>query len=216
MVDSAVSRRRLLTGAGAVVLSAAVSGAAHAFQLPSLKMIGRAPTEAVPGALMRKALAAIGRHRPSIAHTDRIGIVDFSVMSRVPRFHIIDMMSGNSRTVLVAHGRGSDPEHRGWLERFSNDYGSNASSAGAYVTGETYDGKHGQSRRLIGLDPTNNNAEIRAIVIHAASYVSKDLIATQGKIGRSEGCLAVAADDLDAVLGMLGQGRLIYANRREG
>ncbi len=101
----------------------------------------------------------------------------------------------------------------GFLQAFSNRYGSNATSEGAYLTAERYTGIHGVSRRLTGLDPTNNNARARDVVIHAANYVSKDLIATEGKIGRSNGCFAFAECDIAQVLARLGQGRLLYAGR---
>ncbi|MCI4592456.1 murein L,D-transpeptidase catalytic domain family protein [Sphingobium sp. BYY-5] len=142
-----------------------------------------------------------------------MAVVDFSAPSRLPRFHIIDLLSGRQRALLVAHGRGSDPDHSGWLEHFSNAPGSQASSAGAYLTGDLYIGKHGRSRRLMGLDPGNSNAEARAIVIHAASYVTPALAAEVGKLGRSEGCLAVAQDNLEEILATLGSGRLIYVDK---
>jgi hypothetical protein len=115
--------------------------------------------------------------------------------------------------LLVAHGRGSDPDNTGWVQRFSNRPGSNASSNGSFLTGDTYIGKHGRSRRLIGLDPENDEAEPRAIVIHAASYVSRAMAREQGRVGRSQGCFAVAADDLDQVLARLGAGRLLFADK---
>jgi hypothetical protein len=43
---------------------------------------------------------------------------------------------------LVAHGRGSDPEDTGFLQKFSNRPGSNASSEGSFLIGDTYHGKH--------------------------------------------------------------------------
>ena len=115
--------------------------------------------------------------------------------------------------MLVAHGKGSDPDHCGWLEHFSNVPGSEASSAGAYLTGALYEGKHGRSRRLTGLDTRNNMAEERAIVIHGAWYVSSQMVRDHGKIGRSQGCLAVATDDLDTVLTSLPEGSLIYVDK---
>jgi hypothetical protein len=104
----------------------------------------------------------------------------------IPRFYLHDVASGRSLALLVAHGRGSDPDHSGWVERFSNIPGSAASSAGAYVTGDAYYGKHGASRPLIGLDPENSNAEARAIVVHAAPYVNPGIIRERGKLGRSK------------------------------
>jgi hypothetical protein len=135
------------------------------------------------------------------------------VPSRTPRFHIVNLSAGRIETCLVAHGRGSDPEHRGWLERFSNQPGSAASSAGAYLTGAIYEGRHGRSRRLAGLDAQNSNAEARAIVIHSAWYVGDGIVQQTGKLGRSEGCLAVATSDLDRVLARLSPGSLIYVGK---
>jgi len=163
--------------------------------------------------LRAQAERALALHASRIAHDDMIGIVDFAAPSREPRFRIIERATGRTLTMLVSHGRGSDPTHSGWLHSFSNEPGSKASSAGAYLTGEIYEGRHGRSRRLIGLDASNSNAETRGLVIHAADYVSPAMAASAGKIGRSEGCLAVAPGDRDKLLDMLGPGRLIFAGR---
>ena len=40
--------------------------------------------------------------------------------AREPRFHVVDLPSGQVESHAVAHGRGSDPAHRGYLEHFSN------------------------------------------------------------------------------------------------
>jgi hypothetical protein len=168
---------------------------------------------AIDPALLQRALRAYERHRNQLSIRDYIGIADFSAPSRVPRFHLLDIVSGDSRSLLVAHGRGSDPDHSGWVERFSNLPGSAASSQGAYLTGDIYQGKHGRSRRLVGLDPDNSNAEARAIVVHAAWYVSPDMVRQHGKLGRSEGCFAFSDEDLTAVLDRLGPGRLLYADK---
>jgi L,D-transpeptidase catalytic domain len=118
-----------------------------------------------PG-LRERALAALEQQRASIAQRDFIGIADFSLPSRTPRFHLLSLVDGSVRSHLVAHGRGSDPTHTGWLEHFSNEPHSFATSAGAYRTDSVYVGGHGRSMRLDGLDPTNSNAAARAIVVH--------------------------------------------------
>jgi hypothetical protein len=162
--------------------------------------------------LVPRALAALDRHSAVIAVRDRIGIVDFSQPSRQARFHIVDLAGGTVSTpLLVAHGRGSDPANRGIAEHFSNQLGSDASSRGSFVTGDVYYGKHGRSRRLIGLDPENDRALERGIVIHAASYVNPALVAVQGRIGRSQGCFAVNPREITQVLEALGPGRLLFA-----
>jgi hypothetical protein len=132
----------------------------------------------------------------------------------VPRFHLVVILGGRTTTLLVAHGRGSDPDHSGLLRSFSNEIGSLASSEGAYLTGEAYLGRHGPSRRLLGLDSSNSNAELRAIVIHSAWYVGPEIVASQGRLGRSDGCFVFSPADIGLVLASLGRGRLIYAGRR--
>jgi hypothetical protein len=161
--------------------------------------------------LFPRAMAALETHSDRVVHRDRIGVVDFAQASKEPRFHLVDIESGQTTTHLVAHGNGSDPGHSGWLQRFSNQPDSNASSRGAFLTGAEYVGKHGRSRRLAGLDPDNYLAEPRAIVIHAASYVSAAMAAAQGRIGRSQGCFAFADEALGEIMDKLGPGRLIFA-----
>jgi hypothetical protein len=163
--------------------------------------------------LLQRALQSFNAHRGRIPQRDLIAIADFAQASRLPRFHLVSTVTGRTTSLLVSHGRGSDPAHTGFLSRFSNRDGSLASSAGAYVTGDTYYGKHGRSRRLIGLDPTNSNAETRGIVMHSAWYVSPQVAANTGKIGRSEGCFAVSEQDLDQVMARLGSGRMIFADK---
>jgi hypothetical protein len=161
--------------------------------------------------LLRRALASLDRHGARIARRDRIAIADFTAGSSQPRFHFVDLASGRSESLLVAHGSGSDPSHTGYVRRFSNDFGSNASCEGAFVTSDYYVGKHGRSQRLLGLDPTNNNALGRAIVIHSAWYANPDMIRTRGMLGRSQGCFAVGERDLDQVFARLGPDRLLFA-----
>ena len=174
-------------------------------------------TESVDGQidprLLRRALDALEQHHDSISYRDFIGVADFSLPSRAPRFHVVNLAEGRVRSHLVAHGRGSDPAHTGWLERFSNEPRSNATSAGAYRTGCLYVGAHGRSMRLEGLDPTNSNALSRAIVVHAAWYVNEEMIGHSGMLGRSQGCFAVADSSLPEIVARLGPGRLIYADK---
>ena len=72
--------------------------------------------------------------------------------------------------------------------------GSEATSRGAYLTAEWYNGKYGTSMRLQGLDADNNAALSRAIVMHPAPYADPSWIEKFGKLGRSEGCFAMAPD----------------------
>jgi hypothetical protein len=167
----------------------------------------------VGAGLLQRALAALEQHRDRIAFRDVVGIADFSLPSSTPRFHLVSLVDGSVTSYLVAHGRGSDPAHTGWLERFSNEPHSHATSSGAYRTDSHYVGSHGPSIRLDGLDATNSNAASRAIVVHGAWYVSEQMISRCGMLGRSEGCFAVDESSLDQILLRLGPGRLIYADK---
>lgn len=173
----------------------------------------RAAFSSVHPALLGKALASLDKHGDRIRQRDRIAIVDFSAPSSEARMHFLDVEDGKAMRLLVAHGSGSDPHHTGFLERFSNAFGSNASSEGAYITDDYYVGKHGRSQRLIGLDSTNSNALGRAVVVHSAWYANDDMIKAHGKLGRSQGCFAVGENKLDDVFSFLGKGRLIFAAR---
>jgi hypothetical protein len=202
------TRRHVLLSAAYGLAGLALAGPARAAQ-PGLAGVASGINPYLVGA----ASAALARHEAVIWSRDVLAIADFGLPSSAPRFHIVDLLGGTVTSLLVAHGKGSDPDHSGMLQSFSNVDGSNATSEGAYLTGEIYVGVHGQSRRLIGLDPTNDNAERRAIVIHAAPYAEAAMIAQQGKLGRSDGCFAFGEADLATVLARLGQGRLIYAGR---
>lgn len=212
------NRRRFLgvavaTGAG---LAMSRLGAAERFGEPAIALPPvTVPDRTVePSALLARARAALDSHSSLVANRELVALVDFSEQSRVPRLQLLDM--GNGRvlsTHLVAHGRGSDPDNSGWAKRFSNQPGSNASSEGAFLTGPTYVGKHGRSRRLAGLDPENCNAQERGIVIHPASYVDQGMAMSQGRIGRSQGCFAVSSADIYEVLTRLTPGTLLFAGR---
>jgi hypothetical protein len=144
---------------------------------------------------------------------DVVGIVDFAQPSWKPRLHFANLENGTLRSFLVAHGRGSDPAHSGWLQHFSNVPGSEATSRGAYLTAEWYKGKYGTSIRLVGLDQDNSMALPRAIVMHPAWYVDATMIEKWGKLGRSEGCFAMSPSDFNEALWHISGGRLLYADR---
>jgi hypothetical protein len=201
-----LSRRSFIN----LALAGIASGSAGAGL--ALGQTNRTDGEIAPG-LLRRALDALERHQGSISFRDFIGVADFSLPSRAPRFHLMNLADGSVRSHLVAHGRGSDPSHTGWLERFSNEPRSNATSAGTYRTGSPYVGAHGHSMRLEGLDSTNSNAQSRAIVVHSAWYVNEEMIGHAGMLGRSQGCFAVAGSSLPEIMARLGPGRLIYAGK---
>lgn len=153
------------------------------------------------------------RVRGQLWRADVVGIVDFAQPSSLPRLHFANLENGTVRSFLVAHGRGSDPAHSGWLQSFSNVPGSEATSRGAYLTAEWYKGKYGTSIRLLGLDQDNSMALPRAIVMHPAWYVDPTMVEKWGKLGRSEGCFAMSNSDFNEALWHLSGGRLLFADR---
>jgi hypothetical protein len=198
--ETPMSRRSLIIGA-------ALAGPALLAGGPALAATSLDPR------LLDRARTAWHRHAARIASKDVVGIADYSLHSSKPRFFLFVPGSGAVTPMRVAHGRGSDPAHTGYLQRFSAQPGSAASSEGAYLAGPTYVGQHGRSRRLIGLDPENSTAEARAIVIHGAWYCEPGVLQQTGKLGRSEGCFAFSQTDVEQVLSRLPAGSLLYSSR---
>lgn len=159
--------------------------------------------------IARRELARAG---DAIWKRDIVGIADFGLHSARPRFHFVNLDREEVFSVPVSHGTGSDREHDGWLKQYSNVEGSNATSRGAYVTWEWYVGRYGTSVRLGGLDPTNDAALKRYIVMHRAAYAEPSHIDKWGRLGRSNGCFAFGEEQFRFALMNLSGGRLLYAD----
>lgn len=126
-------------------------------------------------------------------------LIDFSLSSNSKRLWVIDLNTNKILyNTLVAHGRNTGDE---FAASFSNVAESFKSSLGFYVTGEIYNGKHGNSLRLDGLEKgINSNARERAVVIHGADYVSDSFIKNNKRLGRSLGCPAVPLPLVDGII----------------
>jgi hypothetical protein len=140
----------------------------------------------------------------------RLALIDYSRPSTQKRLWVFDLPS---RTLLheelVAHGRGSG-EHL--ASAFSNLLGSHQSSLGLFRTAETYQGGHGYSLRLDGLEPgINHRARERDIVIHGAPYVSDATAQSLGRLGRSWGCPAVPLEVTRQLIDDIKGGQLLFA-----
>ena len=198
-----LTRRQIIEAGAATGALALVSSSpllAQAIRPTAARAAGPAPVPARPRVIVdavvdprivARARAAFDRHRSRIIHGDIVGIADYTRASASPRFYLLDTFTGRVTSHLVAHGRGSDPSHTGFLQHFSNQFGSEASSNGAYLTSEYYHGKSGRSMRVRGLDYSNSNAEARAIVVHTAWYAEPNVVNETGRLGRSEGCFAL-------------------------
>ncbi|RYE20643.1 MAG: murein L,D-transpeptidase catalytic domain family protein, partial [Sphingobacteriales bacterium] len=119
--------------------------------------------------------------------------------SHTKRMWIVDMVSKSLLlNTWVSHGQGSGND---MATAFSDTEHSHQSSLGFYVTDEVYFGKHGRSLKLDGMDAGfNSHARSRAVVVHAADYVSQGAINQLGRLGRSHGCPAVSPEVSDMVI----------------
>ena len=136
-------------------------------------------------------------------------IVDFNSPSTAQRFYIFDLKNQKIlKNTLVSHGMKSGENE---ADSFSNRRNSNKSSLGIYITGETYEGKHGYSLRLDGMTKgINDNARKRAIVIHGADYVNEQFVNEHGRIGRSFGCPAVPMDEVHEIIDLIKEGSCLF------
>ncbi len=163
--------------------------------------------QGVPAQALEEAFNYYDQNQKNIKNRKYMTIIDFSVHSSEKRKFIINLENGNVDSLLSAHGTGSDPQHTGYAQTFSNVSGSKMTSLGFYLTAEPYYGKYGLSLRLDGLEKRNSLARRRAIVIHGANYVRED----RSLIGRSWGCPAVEMPLAESVVRRLQHGSLLYA-----
>jgi hypothetical protein len=155
-------------------------------------------------------LALTGLQKTSIIRNKKIiTIIDFSKPSTKQRFFVIDLENNHILfQTLVAHGRNSGEN---MAERFSNDSKSLKSCLGFFLTAETYNGKHGYSLSLDGLEPgINDNARERTIVIHGADYVSNSFAQIYGRIGRSWGCPALPSGISKEIIDKIKNGSCLF------
>ncbi len=198
-----MKRRDLLKGS-------LIAGAALA--LPTRLFASVAPGTVRDRILFDIAQRELHRAGDAIWKRDIVGIADFGLHSAKPRFHFVNLERAEVQSYHVSHGTGSDPQHDGWLKAFSNTEGSLATSRGAYVTWEWYQGRYGTSVRLGGLDQSNNAALQRYIVMHRAAYAENSHLEKWGRLGRSNGCFAMGEEQFRIALMHLSGGRLLFAD----
>ena len=169
----------------------------------------------VPEAEMERATAYVENYPDLVLNRDVLTFIDLTLPSDLPRMHLIDLKTGDVESLFTTHGSGSGERY---ATRFSNIPDSRMTSLGLYLTLNEYDGKHpGMALRLRGLEPTNDRAEVRDIVIHAAvndageDYASDEYIHKNGRAGRSWGCFAVTYPVVDRVVSRIKDGSVILA-----
>ncbi len=129
-------------------------------------------------------------------------LVDFGLSSNCKRLWVIDLDKNLVLFhTLVAHGRNTGEE---FANQFSNQAESFKSSIGFYATGEIYNGKHGMSLKLDGLEKgLNDKARERAVVMHGADYVSESFIRQNKRLGRSQGCPAIPVEMNEKIINVI-------------
>ena len=137
-------------------------------------------------------------------------VIDYSLPSTEKRLWVIDLAK---RQVLfhelVAHGQNSG---EAYAVDFSNRPESRQSSLGLFRPDDVYNGQHGESLRLIGLEPgINDRAEERRIVMHGAAYVNTRVVQRFGQLGRSWGCPAVDHTVLPQIVRHIKEGTALFA-----
>lgn len=146
-----------------------------------------------------------------ISHKPILTVIDYSKPSTERRFWVIDLRTDKVLyQELVAHGKNSGANY---ATHFSDSGGSRASSIGTFVTSSsTYQGQHGTSLRIDGLEPGfNRQALNRGVVVHGAAYVSDDFAKKNGRLGLSWGCPALNPRVVKPVINQIKGGSVIFA-----
>lgn len=143
---------------------------------------------------------------------DTLALIDYSKPSEKERLKVIDIQNHVVLTSsLVSHAKESGFRIP---YSFSNVNGSNKSSLGLFVTGETYIGKNGYSLRISGVsEGVNTNARSRFIVVHGSHYASYGHLGRFGMLGRSKGCFALPFDKFEQVIDLIKDSGVIYVGR---
>ena len=136
-------------------------------------------------------------------------MVDYTKPSTEERLFIIDLRKKQLLiSSLVTHGRGTGDLY---ATKFSNKNNSYSTSSGFYLTGNIYNGKHGESLELYGLEKgKNDNAKKRTIVMHSAYYANKAFAEKYGRLGRSKGCLVLPTDLNAKIINLISGGVVLY------
>lgn len=192
----------------------------------TMKLVEAFELSGVNSAALNKTLQFYEANKKTIKNKKYVTLIDYSKSARQQRLYVFNMETGAHWKMHTTHGSGSDRDGDGIATNFSNVSGSNATSLGFFVTGNTYMSTAGQSAvinskgqvvrvaakarpamRMIGLSPTNSNALSRAIVMHGAWYINPE----KGIFGRSQGCPAVTNENMDRLIQILPGGSLMYS-----
>ena len=234
--DSQAPGRDRVSVAAPLARAAATAAAVAAAPLPdSLRLTPVAALPAVPDTLrqvIRQLHAALGPAaaalRPEVLEQACVGyltlhptgrierasvlaVADMDLPNTTERLWVIDLKAAKVlHRSLVAHGEGSGHLR---ASHFSNEEKSACTSLGFYRTAGTYDGIHGYSRRIEGLDKGQNaNAFDRYVVLHAADYASPRYVQQHGHLGYSRGCPALPPEQYKDIIATLRVGSMLLVS----
>jgi hypothetical protein len=139
-------------------------------------------------------------------------IIDYSKPSSERRLFLLNLETGTTEKYFVAHGVRTGNDR---AIKFSNKQDSRQTSLGLFLTGSAYEGSHGESLYLHGLEDSNSNAFNRDIVMHGAQYVSAEFLEKYGRMGRSWGCPAVSKPIMKKILPLIKDGAVLYAYHKD-
>ena len=135
-------------------------------------------------------------------------LIDMSLHSGVKRFIVWDFKNDTIlNTFLVTHGCGDYPWNNDYSKEsptFSNTPDSHCSSLGKYKIGERGFSQWGVNVKYVlhGLEPSNSNAQSRAIVFHSWDAISDEEVYPNGT-PEGWGCPAVSNNSFRIIDPML-------------
>jgi hypothetical protein len=167
---------------------------------PAEEVLEVAQPEVIQPKIAPRRLSELGGYAKQYGYSTKYGLfADLGAFSGGERFHVVELQTGRVlHSGLVAHGHCKENAPG---VRFSNESGSNCSSEGKYVIGESYMGQFGLAYKLKGLELTNSNAFERFIVMHAHPCVYEE--ASRDPICESEGCPTLSPAMLETVSDLL-------------
>lgn len=160
--------------------------------------------------VLQMALDTYSCAKPTSSNKEILTIIDYSKPSTTKRFWVLDLKNKKVLfNTLVAHGKNSGGK---LAHYFSNRPNSLATSLGVFKTGTIYQGHHGYSLQLHGLEKEfNDQADSRHIVIHSAWYVSEAFAKAHDRVGSSWGCPALDEKIARPVINTIKNGSLVFA-----
>ena len=171
--------------------------------------LGPAAADLRPAVLEQACVGYLTLHPTGrIERAGLLAVADMDLPNTTERLWVLDLKNAQVlHRSLVAHGEGSGHLR---ARRFSNTEESACTSLGFYRTADTYDGIHGYSRRIEGLDKGQNaNAYDRYVVLHAADYASPEYIRQHGHLGYSRGCPALPPAQFKEIIATVRVGSML-------